>query len=300
MHTTSKKIRQSRGDVAFQWTVNIIGIVVGLITLYPLIYVLSASVSKPIHILSGDVWLWPVEFTLDSYKRVFASADILNGYKNTIFYSCAGTLINMIITIMAAYPLSLPDLKGKNIITFFMTFTMFFSGGIIPSFLNVRSLGLLDTVWAILLPGAINVTNMLIMRNYFTNSIPSELREAAAIDGCSPLKTMLDVVLPLSKSIIVVITLYYFVGHWNSYFSAMMYLRDQSMQPLQVVLRKILLLTQMGDMSEQMGVDDLNVTLIYASLKYAIIVVSAAPLLIVYPMIQRFFAKGVMMGSIKG
>lgn len=300
MHTTRTKIRQSRGNAAFQWTVNIIGILVGLITLYPLIYVLSASVSKPIHILSGDVWLWPVEFTLDSYKRVFASADILNGYKNTIFYSCVGTLINMIITIMAAYPLSLPDLKGKNIITFFMTFTMFFSGGIIPSFLNIRSLGLLNTVWAILLPGAINVTNMLIMRNYFTNSIPPELREAASIDGCSPLKTMLDVVLPLSKSIIVVITLYYFVGHWNSYFSAMMYLRDPAMHPLQVVLRKILLLTQMGDMSEQMGVDDLNVTLIYASLKYAIIVVSAAPLLIVYPMIQRFFAKGVMMGSIKG
>ena len=292
--------RQTRGDIAFQWGINIFGVLIGVVTLYPLIYVLSASLSQPVNILSGEVWLWPVDFTLDSYKRVFASADILNGYKNTIFYACTGTLINVILTIMAAYPLSLPDLKGKNVITFFITFTMFFSGGIIPSFLNVRSLGLLNTVWSILLPGAINATNLLIMRNYFTNSIPSELREAAAIDGCSPLRTMIDVILPLSKSIIIVITLYYFVGHWNAYFEAMMYLRDSTMHPLQVVLRKILLLSQMGDMAEQMGVNDLNVTLIYASLKYAIIVVSAVPLLVIYPMIQRFFQKGVMMGSVKG
>lgn len=293
-------IRQTRGDVAFQWGINIIAIIIAVITLYPLIYVVSASLSKPLNILSGEVWLFPVEFTLDSYKRVFASGDIIRGYKNTIFYSCTGTLINVILTIMAAYPLSLPDIKGKNFITFMITFTMFFSGGMIPSFLNVRNLGMLNTIWAVLIPGAINATNMLIMRNYFVNSVPNELREAASIDGCSPFRTMTDVVLPLSKSIIVVITLYYFVGHWNSYFDAMMYLRDPSMHPLQVTLRQILLLSQMGDMAEQMGVNDMNVTLIYASLKYAIIVVSAVPLLIVYPMIQGFFQKGIMMGSIKG
>lgn len=293
-------IRQTRGDIAFQWGINIIGLIIAAITLYPLIYVVSASLSKPLNILNGDVWLFPVEFTLDSYKRVFQSGDIIRGYKNTIFYSCSGTLINVILTIMAAYPLSLPDLKGKNIITFMITFTMFFSGGMIPSFLNIRNLGMLNTVWAVLLPGAINATNMLIMRNYFVNSVPNELREAASIDGCSPFRTMTDIVLPLSKSIIVVITLYYFVGHWNSYFDAMMYLRDPAMHPLQVTLRQILLLSQMGDMAEQMGVNDMNVTLIYASLKYAIIVVSAVPLLVVYPMIQGFFQKGIMMGSIKG
>lgn len=296
----NKAIRQTRGDIAFQWGINIVAIIIALVTLYPLIYVVSASLSKPLNILNGDVWLFPVDFTLDSYKRVFQSGDIIRGYKNTIFYSCAGTLINVILTIMAAYPLSLPDLKGKNIVTFMITFTMFFSGGMIPSFLNVRNLGLLNTVWAVLLPGAINATNMLIMRNYFVNSVPNELREAASIDGCSPFRTMTDIVLPLSKSIIVVITLYYFVGHWNSYFDAMMYLRDPEMHPLQVTLRKILLLSQMGDMAEQMGVNDMNVTLIYASLKYAIIVVSAVPLLVVYPMIQGFFQKGIMMGSIKG
>lgn len=296
----NKAIRQTRGDIAFQWGINIVAIIIALVTLYPLIYVVSASLSKPLNILNGDVWLFPVDFTLDSYKRVFQSGDIIRGYKNTIFYSCAGTLINVILTIMAAYPLSLPDLKGKNIVTFMITFTMFFSGGMIPSFLNVRNLGLLNTVWAVLLPGAINATNMLIMRNYFVNSVPNELREAASIDGCSPFRTMTDIVLPLSKSIIVVITLYYFVGHWNSYFDAMMYLRDPEMHPLQVTLRQILLLSQMGDMAEQMGVNDMNVTLIYASLKYAIIVVSAVPLLVVYPMIQGFFQKGIMMGSIKG
>ena len=175
-------IRQTRGDIAFQWGINIIGLIIAAITLYPLIYVVSASLSKPLNILNGDVWLFPVEFTLDSYKRVFQSGDIIRGYKNTIFYSCSGTLINVILTIMAAYPLSLPDLKGKNIITFMITFTMFFSGGMIPSFLNIRNLGMLNTVWAVLIPGAINATNMLIMRNYFVNSVPNELREAASID----------------------------------------------------------------------------------------------------------------------
>ena len=292
--------RQSRGDVAFQWLINAIAVLIGLITLYPLIYTLSASLSAPLHIMRGDVVLFPVGFTLDSYRRVFASANILNGYKNTLIYAFSGTAINLVLTIMAAYPLSLPDLRGKSFFTFMITFTMFFSGGLIPSFINVRNLGLMNTVWAVLLPGAINATNMLIMRNYFIHSIPGELREAASIDGCSPLRTMTSIILPLSKSILIVVTLYYFVGHWNSYFDAMMYLRDSSKYPLQVILRQILLLSQMGDMAEQMGVNDLNTTLIYASLKYAIIVVSAVPLLVIYPMIQRFFEKGIMMGSVKG
>lgn len=300
MKAAVKMNRQSRGDIAFQWIINGVSILIGLITLYPLIYTLSASLSEPLHIMGGDVVLFPVGFTLQSYERVFASANILNGYKNTILYAFCGTFINLTLTIMAAYPLSLPDLKGKSFVTFLITFTMFFSGGMIPSFINIRNLGLMNTIWAVLLPGAINATNMLIMRNYFIQSIPGELREAASIDGCSPFKTMTSIILPLSKSILVVVTLYYFVGHWNSYFDAMMYLRDTDKYPLQVLLRQILLLSQMGDMAEQMGVNDLNTTLIYASLKYAIIVVSAVPLLVIYPMIQRFFEKGIMMGSIKG
>ena len=292
--------RTTRGDRIFQWAINIIAVLICLITIYPLIYVVSASLSEPIKLMSGDVVLWPVGLNVNSYRRVFASADIINGYKNTIIYATSGTLLNLVLTIFAAYPLSMPDMKGKNFVTFMITFTMFFSGGMIPSYLNIRSLGLLDSVGAVLLPGAINATNMLIMRNFFTHSVPGELREAASIDGCSPLRTMLNIILPLSKSILIVITLYYFVGHWNSYFDAMMYLRKKEMMPLQVLLRQILLMSQMGDMAETYGVDDANTLLLYESLKYAIIVISAVPLLIIYPLIQKFFEKGIMMGSIKG
>ncbi len=291
---------RNRGDIAFQWVINIISILIGIITLYPLIYVLSASLSQPVHILNGTVWLWPVDLTFNAYSRVFTSDNILIGYRNTLFYSFVGTTIDVILTIMCAYPLSRKDMQGRNGLTFLITFTMFFSGGMIPSYINIRNLGLLNSVWSVLLPGAINATNMLILRNYFINSVPNELSEAAEIDGCSPLKTMLRIILPLSRPILVVIVLYYLVGRWNTYFEPMLYLRNNQLWPLQVFLRQILLLSQMGDMAETMGVSDLNTTQIYAALKYAIIVISSLPLLIIYPFVQRFFQKGIMMGSVKG
>ena len=294
------KDMKKKNDAIFQSIVYILTGLICIITIYPLIYVISASFSDPARILGGDVVLWPVDFTLNAYQRVFSSSDILTGYRNTIIYTFFGTIVNMFFTIICAYPLSLPDLKGKNGITIFITFTMFFGAGMIPEYLNIKSLGLLNTPLVLIIPGAISVTNMLIMRNYFINSVPAALREAADIDGASPLATMTRIVLPLSKSILIVIILYYMVGHWNSYFSAMMYLRDRKMQPLQVFLREILVLTQMGDLEEQSGIDDLSVYLLYASLKYAIIVVSAVPLLILYPMVQKFFERGIMMGSLKG
>lgn len=292
---------KSKNDAIFQAIIYVLTTLVCVVALYPLIYVISASFSNPVRILNGDVVLWPVEFTVASYQRVFASSDILTGYRNTLIYTITGTTLNMVATIMAAYPLSLPDLKGKNALTFFITFTMFFGAGMIPNYLNMKTLGLLNNPLVVILPGAINVSNMLIMRNYFINSVPAAMREAASIDGASPLAVMMRIVLPLSKSILIVIILYYMVGHWNSYFSAMMYLsRRRDLQPLQVFLREILVLTQMGDMEEQTGVDDLGVYLLYAALKYAIIVVSAVPLLIIYPMVQKFFERGIMMGSLKG
>lgn len=291
---------KQKNDAIFQAIVYILTGLICLITVYPLIYVISASLSDPARILGGDVVLWPVDITLNAYKRVFSSSDILTGYRNTVIYTFFGTIVNMFFTIICAYPLSLPDLKGKNGITIFITFTMFFGAGMIPEYLNIKSLGLLNNPLVLIIPGAISVTNMLIMRNYFINSVPAALREAADIDGASPLATMTRIVLPLSKSILIVIILYYMVGHWNSYFSAMMYLRERKMQPLQVFLREILVLTQMGDLEEQSGIDDLSVYLLYASLKYAIIVVSAVPLLILYPMVQKFFERGIMMGSLKG
>ena len=292
--------RESRGDRLFQYGVYILTVLICIVTLYPLIYAVSASLSSPEHILSGKVWLWPVDLTFDAYRRVFASNDIMIGYRNTICYALGGTLFNMIMTIMAAYPLSLPDIKGRNALTFFITFTMFFSGGMIPKYLNIKDLGLLNSPLSVIIPGAINVSNMLIMRNYFINSVPGALREAAEIDGSSSFNTMMRIVLPLSKPIMVVLILYYMVGHWNAYFDAMMFLRDKNYYPLQVFLRQILVLSQMGDMEEQGGVDDVRVILLYASLKYAIIVVSAVPLLIIYPTVQRFFERGIMMGSLKG
>ena len=291
---------QTKGDRVFQYAIYLLSFLIAVFTLYPLIYVLSASVSNPSNILNGKVVLFPVDFTSMAYRRVFHSADILTGYRNTIIYSVFGTIINLVLTVMAAFPLSRRDMKGNGFLVLLMTFTMFFSGGMIPTYLNIKNLGLLNTAYSILLPGAINVTNMLIVRNYFLFSIPGELYEAAEIDGCSPLKTLISVILPLSKSILVVIVIYYFVAHWNSYFNAMLYISKRDKWPLQVFLRQILLLSQMGDMSETLGVDDPNTALLYASLKYAIIVVAAVPLLIVYPMVQRFFEKGIMMGSIKG
>ena len=237
------KTRESRGDRLFQYGVYILTVLICIVTLYPLIYAVSASLSSPEHILSGKVWLWPVDMTFDAYRRVFASNDIMIGYRNTICYALGGTLFNMIMTIMAAYPLSLPDLKGRNALTFFITFTMFFSGGMIPKYLNIKDLGLLNSPLSVIIPGAINVSNMLIMRNYFINSVPGALREAAEIDGSSSFNTMMRIILPLSKPIMVVLILYYMVGHWNAYFDAMMFLRDKNYYPLQVFLRQILVLS---------------------------------------------------------
>ena len=291
---------RSRGDRVFQAAVYAIIVLIAVFTLYPLIYSLSASVSEPREILNGHVWLYPVNITTNAYQRVFRSADIQSGYLNTIIYAVAGTALNLLMTIAAAYPLSMKDMKGRNFITIMITFTMFFSGGMIPTYINIKNLGLLNTRWSVILPGLINVTNLLILRNYFINSVPDELHEAAEIDGSSPMNTLFTIILPLSKSILVVITIYYFVAHWNAYFDAMMYITKRNKWPLQVFLRQILLLSQMGDMAETMGADDANTALLYASLKYAIIIIAALPLIIVYPLVQKFFEKGLMVGSVKG
>ena len=291
---------RSRGDRVFQIAVYAIIVLIAIFTLYPLVYSLSASVSEPREILNGHVWLYPVNITTNAYQRVFRSADIQSGYLNTIIYAVAGTALNLLMTIAAAYPLSMKDMKGRNFITIMITFTMFFSGGMIPTYINIKNLGLLNTRWSVILPGLINVTNLLILRNYFINSVPDELHEAAEIDGSSPMNTLFTIILPLSKSILVVITIYYFVAHWNAYFDAMMYITKRNKWPLQVFLRQILLLSQMGDMAETMGADDANTALLYASLKYAIIIIAALPLIIVYPLVQKFFEKGIMLGSVKG
>jgi len=209
-----------------------VAIVAALLWVYPLIFVVSASFSSPEALLAGEVFLFPKDFTLAAYEYIFKSPNIMTGYRNTIFYSVFGTLYNMILTICAAYPLSRPNLKGKGFLTAMMTFTMFFGGGMIPTYLNLRDLNMLNTPWVMFIPAAISVTNFIIMRNYFTQSVPHELIEAAYMEGASELQILTKIVLPLSKSILGVLTIYYMSGHWNSYFSAMIYLSDDKLRPL--------------------------------------------------------------------
>lgn len=294
MHKRKEKFNSNTVYTVIVYT---IAIVAALIWVYPLIFVVSASLSSPEALLAGEVFLFPKDFTLAAYEYIFKSPNIMTGYRNTIFYSVFGTLYNMILTICAAYPLSRPNLKGKGFLTAMMTFTMFFGGGMIPTYLNLRDLGMLDTPWVMFVPAAISVTNFIIMRNYFTQSVPNELIEAAHMEGASELQILTKIVLPLSKSILGVLTIYYMSGHWNSYFSAMIYLSKDELRPLQVFLRRVLIQGGMDGMSTGSTMTD---SLIYETLKYSIIVVSTLPMLVGYLLVQKSFKKGIMMGSLKG
>lgn len=293
-------IRESRGDVLFN-AVNYAILSLFLVTiLYPLIYIASSSISHSEAVIGGEVWLWPVRPTLEGYIAVFKHKLIWSGFANSLYYTAAGTLINVVMTILAAYPLSRKDFYGKNVFMFLFVFTMMFSGGLIPTYLVVKDLGLLNTTWSMLLPGALGIWNMIITRTYFQTTIPDELLEAAQIDGCNDFQFVWKVVLPLSGPIVAVITLFYAVGHWNSYFNALLYLKNQSLYPLQLVLRDILVqnevdLNMLVDITEQAKREGLRVLL-----KYSLIVVATVPLLIVYPFVQKYFVKGIMIGSLKG
>lgn len=279
----------------------IIMIFLNIIMLYPFLYVLAASFSSNASVLAGRVSIVPDGFNLRAYKAVFNYSLVWTSYRNTIFYTTLGTAINMLLTILAAYPLSRKDFYGRGIFTFFIAVTMFFSGGLIPTFLIVRGLGLYNTFWALLLPGAISTTNMIIMRTFFQN-IPDALEEAAIIDGASDFQILTKIILPLSTPSIATIGMFYAVGHWNSWFSAMIYLRDRSKYPLQLVLRQIVLQNQVNELLSQQHGTTIEETqsLISETVKYATIIVAVVPILCVYPFIQKYFVKGVMIGSIKG
>ncbi len=268
--------------------------------LYPLIYVLSSSFSSGSAVSSGKVLLWPVDFSVTGYKIIFSYKLVWSGYFNTILITLVATTINMVLTIMTAYPLSRRDFIGKNFYMTLFMITMFFSGGMIPNYILMSKLHLTNTRWAVILSGAISVYNMIIMRTYFMNSIPQELFEAARIDGITDWGYLFRMVLPLSKAIMAVILLYYAVAHWNSYFTAMLYIRDRELYPLQIVLRDVLNASNI-DLSEITDAEVLAQMIGAADLiKYALIVVSAAPILCAYPFVQKYFEKGVMIGSVKG
>ena len=295
-----KKQRDSRDDRIFYAVNAALLTLVMLVVLYPLIFIVSCSFSSAHAITSGRVILWPVDVTLRGYKAVFDYPTVLRGYLNTFFYTFSGTLINIALTMIAAYPLARPQLPGRKGLMLLFYFTMLFSGGMIPTYILVRGLGMINTVWAMIIPGALSVYNMIITRTFLQTNVPLELLEASQIDGCSDFRYFFSMVLPLSKAVIAVITLYYAVGHWNSYFSAFLYLSEQKLYPLQIVLRDILLANSFDASlivdeelaAAKQGLADL--------LKYSLMVVSSLPVIIMYPFVQKYFIQGVLIGSIKG
>ena len=271
-----------------------------LIVLYPLIYIVSASFSSGEAVTMGRVVLWPVDLSIEGYKKVFAYSDVWIGYKNTIFYVIVGTAINVFMTLICAYPLARKGLPHKGFIMFLFTFTMMFGGGLIPTYLVVNSLGMVNTIWSMLIPGAMAVYQMIITRTFFQNTIPDELLESAKIDGCNDFLFFFRFTLPLSQAVIAVISLQYAVGHWNTYFNALIYLQNKNLYPLQIFLRQILVMSQF---EAQDIMDEETASILQGMkdlIKYALIVVSTVPILCVYPFLQKYFVKGVMIGSLKG
>lgn len=293
------QIRETVGDRVFLIGIYLFLTIIFVLVFYPLIYVFSSSLSSPLAVSSGRVWLWPVDFSLRGYQVTLNSPQIVTGYANSLYYTFFGTLISVVLTVLLAYPLSRRTLVGRNSIMLFVTFTMIFSGGLIPTYLVVKELGMLNTRWALLIPQAIAAWQVIIARTFFQVNIPDELAEAAALDGCSDLRFLWSVVLPLSKPILAVLVLMYAVGQWNAYFDALLYLKSADLQPLQLVLRSILILNTSTSgtmdavtMAERQQMADL--------LKYSLIVVGSLPVLIIYPFAQRYFVRGMLIGSIKG
>jgi ABC-type glycerol-3-phosphate transport system permease component len=297
---STKKIRLSFSDKVFYAIDYILLTFCGVIVLLPLIHVVAQSFSHRQSVLAGTVVLWPRFPTLDTYKLILGNRFILTGYMNTIIYMAVGTCINLFMTILCAYPLSRKEFVGRNIFTFILAFTMLFSGGMIPTYLVVMNLGLIDSRWAMWLPGAMAVWNMILARTFFQNSIPKELYESAELDGAGDTAILLKIVLPLSTSIIAVLGLFYAVGHWNSYFDAMLYLRSQNLFNIQLILRiAIANVNQLMQAGNTMVAQEEALAWGEAS-KYVIIVISMVPVLIIYPFVQKHFVKGIMIGAIKG
>ncbi|HJA93116.1 MAG TPA: carbohydrate ABC transporter permease [Candidatus Eisenbergiella merdipullorum] len=295
------------GSSLFQATVNVLLFLFLIIELYPITYVISCSFSDPDAVAAGKVILFPEGFTLDGYKKILEYGEIWIGYGNTIFYTVVGTLVNLAVTLPCAYALSRKELIGRKYIMTFFLITMYVGGGLIPSYLNMKSFGLVNTRIGLVILGALSVYNLIVARTFFANTIPYEITEAAKIDGCDDFSIFRKIVMPLSKAITVVMILYYGIGHWNSYFNAMIYLEDRNKFPLQMFLREILLQAKLANETENAGlvsVEEMERLSEMAKsaelIKYCVIIVATLPMMIVYPKLQKYFEKGVMIGSVKG
>lgn len=297
MHTFKKS---SWSDKLFYLVITIVLTFFLILVLYPCIFVVSASFSSGQAVQSGKVVLWPVDLSLEGYRTIFNTPSVWLGFRNSIFYTVLGTLLNIGLTMCAAYSLSRKDLPGRSGIMLLFTITMFFNGGMIPTYIVVQKLHLLNTPWALLLPGAISIYNLVVARTFLINSIPNELLEAAQIDGCSDARYFFQIVLPLSKAIIAVLLLFYGVTHWNSYFNAMIYLNDKALYPLTLILREILMASQIDPATVADPELQARLAEMMGAIKYSLIVVSTVPVILLYPFVQKYFVQGVMIGSVKG
>lgn len=279
-------------EKVFDIVITIIVGIIAVLFLLPLLNVLACSFSSADKVVAGEVGLIPVDFSLEGYKQVFANGSLTRGFLNSLFYTFLGTVIQVTLQMLCAYPLSRKDFKGRKFLNIFLTLTMFISGGMIPTYLLISELQMLDTIWAIIIPGCVSVSNIIVIRTYMSTSIPNELQEAARIDGCSDFQIFLKVILPLCRPILFVMVLYAIVGYWNNYFNALLYIQSTDLYPLQRVLQDMLVSN-----SGSLGGGDPNVQ---EQLKYVTIVISSLPLLVIYPFFQKYFEKGVVMGGVKG
>lgn len=279
-------------EKVFDIVITIIMGIIAVLFLLPLLNVLACSFSSADKVVAGEVGLIPVDFSLEGYKHVFANGSLTRGFLNSLFYTFLGTVIQVTLQMLCAYPLSRKDFKGRKFLNIFLTLTMFISGGMIPTYLLISELQMLDTIWAIIIPGCVSVSNIIVIRTYMSTSIPNELQEAARIDGCSDFQIFLKVILPLCRPILFVMVLYAIVGYWNNYFNALLYIQSTDLYPLQRVLQDMLVSN-----SGSLGGGDPNVQ---EQLKYVTIVISSLPLLVIYPFFQKYFEKGVVMGGVKG
>ena len=292
-------LKKSHSDRVFDIVNTALLAIALLIVLYPLYFITIASYSDPNAIYQGKVYLLPKGITFDGYKKIFESRGIWDGYLNSVIYTVLGTGISVVMTIMTAYPLSRKDFLGRGLFMFLFTFTLIFSGGMIPTYLNVKNLGMINTLWAMVLPGAVLTYNLIIARTFFKMTIPDELLESAMMDGCSNTRFFLYVVVPLSPTLMAILVLFYDVTQWNAYFDALLYLSDKKRYPLQLVLRGILL---QNESLSQMSLEDDPIRLqrIADQIKYGVILMASLPMLMLYPFLQKYFVKGLMIGSVKG
>ncbi len=299
-----RRIGRCRSDIIYDTILFILLTLVFLVVAYPLYFVIISSVSDPIAVSNGEVTFYPIGFTLDGYREVFKTNTVVRGFLNSLLYTVCGVSVNLLVTLPTGYALSRKDFALKKFVTFFYMLTMFIGGGMMPTYLIVKQTGLLNSMWALIIPGAMGVYNMIVAKTFFSTNIPLELMEAAKLDGCGNTRFFFHIVLPLSGAITAILVLYYGQGHWNSYFSALLYINDREKWPLQLELRNILLLntnTMTKEfITEEMRKEQARREALANMMKYSLIIISSIPMLIVYPFVQKHFVKGVMIGSVKG